>query len=252
MKEDLYLGKKLVIDDVNDCLEEFFCLYNKRPIIINRGGMNSSHMFWVWYLLKKENPQYVIESGVFKGQSTWLIKETCPEAKVFSIDPFLDKREYINDSVTYFDDDFSLINWKDYLDEKECICFFDDHQSAYDRLQQMKFMGFKKAIFEDNYPVGQGDCYSIKKALEGKGFSINGREIVKPNKAHEEYIKKNVATYFTCPPLYKPEVTRWGDKWEMDNYFTDASVASSNNLKRFPTIIDDSKSYTWICYVELN
>ena len=49
-------------------------------------------------------------------------------------------------------------------------CFFDDHQNAYKRLQQCKWFGFRHVVFEDNYPSGQGDSYSLKQAFANAGF----------------------------------------------------------------------------------
>lgn len=59
--------------DVRSLLDEFLELYDNRPIIDNRGGMLSTHLFWTWYILKKLSPENIIESGVFKGQSTWMM-----------------------------------------------------------------------------------------------------------------------------------------------------------------------------------
>ena len=57
---------------------KIFCsLYDKRPIKNNIGGMMFNHAFALYFILKKTKPDLVIESGVFKGQSTWLIEKSC-------------------------------------------------------------------------------------------------------------------------------------------------------------------------------
>lgn len=66
--------------------------------------------------------------------------------------------------MKYFSVDFSCIDWSFIKDKQNTVIFFDDHQNAYNRLMQMKFMGFKQALFEDNYPETKGDCYSLKKS----------------------------------------------------------------------------------------
>lgn len=93
------------------------------------------------------------------------MRKAYPDANIFSIDPDMSNRIYIDERVLYFKDDFSCISWNRYLEPKETVCFFDDHQDAYMRLMQMKWMGFSEAIFEDNYPIGKGDCYSLKKSI---------------------------------------------------------------------------------------
>ena len=55
-----------------------------------------SHMFATYFILRKINPPFVMESGVFKSQSTWLIEKTLPNTKILSIDIDLNQREYIS------------------------------------------------------------------------------------------------------------------------------------------------------------
>ena len=61
-------------------------------------------------MLKKKNPKNVIESGIWKGQGTWLIENTLPNATIFSIDIDLSIREYISEKVRYFEKDFNEID----------------------------------------------------------------------------------------------------------------------------------------------
>lgn len=235
--------------DVKILMDEFLRLYDERPIVDNKGGMSSTHLFWTWYVLKKVNPKFIIESGVYKGQGTWLMVHACPNAKIFSIDPNLARRVYVDDRVTYYTKDFSLIDWE--VEPEDTFCFFDDHQDAYVRLQQMNWMGFKKAMFEDNYPVSQGDCYSCQKILSESGLNVNGKEIVSANTAHAKYFKKNIKTYITCPPLFKNEKTRWEDEWNEINYPTAAPIYSEEDIERYKILKKEANGYTWICYVEL-
>ncbi len=248
----LNLGEQLWdFQDVRALLDEFLELYNERPILDNFGGMSSTHLFWTWYILRKLSPKNIIESGVFKGQGTWLMAKVCPEANIFSIDPNLAQRVYINNNVKYFSEDFSFINWNDILEPEDTICFFDDHQDAYLRLQQMKWMGFKKAIFEDNYPESQGDCYSCKKILTGCGLKINGQEKIVANMTHAQYFVENVKRYTTLPPLFKNEFTRWGDEWNDENYPTPPAILSDKDVEQYKIVKDEGGGYTWICYLEL-
>ena len=90
-------------------LKEFDKLYKKRPIKNNVGGMQYPHMFAVYCILKKIKPSFVIESGIFKGQSTWLIERTLPNVNVLSLDPHLNQRKYISksDKIKYSNLDFT-------------------------------------------------------------------------------------------------------------------------------------------------
>ena len=93
-------------DNILKHLDEFIQLYKERPIKNNGGGMKFPHMLGFYFLLKTLKPEFVVESGIFKGQSTWLIEKTLPNAQILSIDIDLDQREYISDKVKYSNLDF--------------------------------------------------------------------------------------------------------------------------------------------------
>ena len=48
--------------------------------------------FYFYLILKNLKPELIIESGVYKGQSTWLIENTLPNSKIISIDIDLNKK----------------------------------------------------------------------------------------------------------------------------------------------------------------
>lgn len=87
-------------------LDEFESIYADRPIKDNQGGMKAPHMFAVWFIAKQLSPDLIVESGILKGQSTWLLEKACPKAKLVSIDLNLGYRQYISDRAFYSDKDF--------------------------------------------------------------------------------------------------------------------------------------------------
>ena len=93
-------------DEILNELEVFKSLYKDRPVKENIHGMRFQHMLATYFILKKLNPSYVIESGVFKGQSTWLIENPLPNSEILSIDINLNQREYISKKVKYSNIDF--------------------------------------------------------------------------------------------------------------------------------------------------
>lgn len=272
--------------DLESLLEEFKNIYNKRPIKNNAGGMLSPHMFYVWITAKTLKPELIVESGTYKGQSAWLLKEACPKAKIVSFDPLPKLREISCEGVEYLSIDFSEYDWSWIPDES--LVLFDDHQNAYTRLQQCKWFGFTNIIFEDNYPISQGDCYSLKKIIGCAGFrtellkkdlKINNKLqkffktyyekifrpqsyisqfqsfAVRPNKHHKYFLEKNLDIYFEFPPIYQSPLTRWGDTWSAEIYPTpkpikgpisEEEVIYSNNF-----YINECKSYNWICFARI-
>jgi len=80
-------------DELVGSLPAFWELYETRPILHNDGGMRTPQLFAVWSILRALEPELVVESGVWKGLSTWLIEKACPSARVISIDIDLFRRE---------------------------------------------------------------------------------------------------------------------------------------------------------------
>jgi hypothetical protein len=80
LKKPIWFNKNIKKELVN-----FLKLYQKRPIKNNIHGMRINHMFSLYFILKKIRPNFVIESGVYRGQSTWLIEKTLPKTKIIFI-----------------------------------------------------------------------------------------------------------------------------------------------------------------------
>ena len=157
------------ISEILKELRYFEIIYKKKPIKKNIHGMNFPHMFAFFFILKKIKPKVVIESGVFRGQSSWLIQQACPNAKIISIDIDLSQRDYISKKINYSNIDFKYQNFYDL--PKETLVFFDDHQNHFERLKQSKWFGIKHVIFEDNYPPLRGDFYTLRHAMHGTGYN---------------------------------------------------------------------------------
>jgi hypothetical protein len=238
-------------DDMKSHLNEFWELYKERPIKDNDGGMKSPHMFPSWYIIKKMKPKYIIESGVWKGLGTWFFEKASPESKIICLDPNPFYRIYNSTTAQYSTQDFSKVEWSKVLDVNETLVFIDDHQNSLDRVKQCEFFGFKKVIFEDNYPYDQGDCYSIKKILSGKDYCIDNagsRTYHEANLNDKSFLESVIESYQEMPPIFKEEYTRWKNKWE---YETPDSILLKEELDLFPEFIKETLDYTWICYLEL-
>lgn len=245
--------KKWDREDLLNHLDEFYKIYNERPIKDNNGGMKSPHMFSAWYIVKKLKPKYIIESGVWKGLGTWFFENASPESKIISIDPSPNFRVYTSPNVEYRTTDFLLTDW-DFLPKDETLIFFDDHQNFFERLKHCKMLGFKKVMTEDNYPYQQGDCYTPKKILSSKDYVIdlNGVKTWHEKKDEDlKYFEDNVLIYQEMPPIFKDDLTRWGDKWD-ENYPTPNPLMDKNNKETYPIFFEEKKDYTWICYIEMN
>tara|TARA_Y100000389_G_scaffold23422_1_gene20028 strand:+ start:233 stop:1114 length:882 start_codon:yes stop_codon:yes gene_type:complete len=270
-------------------LEEFSKLYKNRPIKSNEGGMMFPHMFGLFYVLKTLKPKFVVESGIWKGQSTWLIEKVLPHAKVISIDVKLDKREYISKSkkVTYTNKDFRFLNLKN-ISKKNSLVFFDDHQNFFDRIIQCHFFGFKDILFDDNYPPNQGDCYSFKKIFSNtdmrrdlnfkwkliilkniliyflKKFFFNKKTLdinlydygfsdIKANSNMEFTLKKMMYEYFEFPPIFKKDNIGLVNSKFKKFYDQKKPLLKDNinNIKKYKLAYLERNKYKWLAYVKL-
>ncbi|KAL7572288.1 hypothetical protein ACA910_017887 [Epithemia clementina (nom. ined.)] len=205
-------------------LPTFWKLYQQRPIPNNQGGMMFDHSFALYYTLKQVRPEIVIESGAFKGHSTWLIRQALPHARIISLDPVepakrLDGVEYMIGKQWI---DIAKVDWKHDkgVDPTKALLFIDDHQSGYRRaLLEMMPQGFSRFILEDNYPFLAGDNMSFKWVCELERKS-EWPGAVRDNFAkskipltwehhllHAHYLPKILQTYYEFPPVASSELS---------------------------------------------
>ena len=223
-------------EDIQESLDEFLRIYSHRPIRSNAGGMGAPHCFATYFMMKYLDKPYIVESGVWRGQSTWLIETTCPNSELLCIDPNLSMLAYKSAKATYTTQDWSRLTMSQ---PEDTLCFFDDHQDAISRIKVASKKGFKHLIFEDNYPTGQGDCASLKQTLEEDG------EIAK-------ILKEHIEIYYEFPPVFKQKKTRWGDDWDDTNYPTAKPIFDEiKGNEKYKLFYDDALGYTWIAYVKL-
>lgn len=235
--------------------------------------MKSPHLFPLWFLIRRLQPKYIIENGVWKGQGTWFIEKAAPNAQLYCLDPNLTRLVYKSQQAYYSTTDFSQHDWS-HIPKDQTLVFFDDHQNALQRIKAAQKMGFHYLMFEDNYPPGRGDTYSLKKALTMTGYrpqiyypkikflnllvalkvyitQVLNKSFVAPNKEDAVYLRNVLQTYYEFPPVIRPETTRWNDPWTNQLYPTQKTLFSSHRGKGLETYINEGKSYNWICYVEL-
>ncbi|MFC1548832.1 hypothetical protein ACFL5E_02615 [Candidatus Omnitrophota bacterium] len=229
-------------EEMEQDLKEFAGIYRNRPIKNNIGGMNSSHMFYCWFVARRLDPEYIIESGVWKGQSTWLFEISAPKAKIISIDPCLDKREYISQKADYRTEDFSRTDWSN-LPRDRTLCFFDDHYGV-DRIKQCHDFGFKHILYDDNYPTPGGNkSHPSGDAMSPKATFYAGGE-------EANLLRSVLKVYYEFPPVY-PNITGPRFVWNEYQRLTPTPLLSEikdNKLKFFK---DEAWGYTWLCYSEL-
>ncbi|KAG6727842.1 hypothetical protein I3842_02G144900 [Carya illinoinensis] len=174
--------------DLLNGLEEFVPIYEARPIKNNMYGMGFDHSFGLWFTARWLKPDLMIESGAFKGHSTWVLRQAMPDIPIVSLSPrhpekYLKKGPaYVDGNCTYFAGkdfvDFGNVDWGSVMkkhgitDLSRVLIFFDDHQNELKRIKQALKVGFQHLVFEDNYDTGTGDHYSLRQICDQ--FYIRG------------------------------------------------------------------------------
>jgi hypothetical protein len=240
-------------DELRPYIHDFLELYARRPIRDNTGGMKSPHCFWTYYWLRKLQPEVVIESGVWKGQSTWLIEQTLPTARIISIDMTWKYLQYKSPRAEYTNVDFNTINWTKVLGNSvsKTLAFIDDHQNNYERLKTAYTHKIRWMIFEDNYPTSHGDVLSLKKILMGDRYILDTPQSKTWHVIPPEYRTNvlNVCTYTECPPVYlDTPTTRWGDSFAMHGCQPPLFSVCEPGMEPFK---EEQLDYTFLAIVEL-
>ncbi|XP_028757294.1 uncharacterized protein LOC114716472 [Neltuma alba] len=185
-------GKKVewTSKDLLKGLEEFVPIYETRPIKNNMYGMGFDHSFGLWFIAQWLKPDLMIESGAFKGHSTWVLRQAMPDTPIISITPrhpekYLKKGPaYVDGNCTYYAGkdfvDFGNVDWSKVMkkhgisDLSQVLIFFDDHQNELKRIKQALKAGFRHLVFEDNYDTGTGDHYSLRQICDQSYISGGG------------------------------------------------------------------------------
>lgn len=260
-------------EELQESLLEFIPLYENRPIRNNAGGMGFNHSWATWFLVKRIQPRILIESGVWKGHSTWLLQLAAPDSKIYSFDPDLSNREYVCQSVEYFEYDFFDHDWR-HTDLSSALGFFDDHQNHLDRLLKARWLGIRNVIFEDVYPEGQGDFYTLKHMQNGSGaprlqmsssfrgnlfsrvrnrllerillnYASASSRLVRANDTHWHTLCLNIEEYFEFPPAFLDSLNLWGLPYN-DRYKTKTPLLRNSPNEDF------DYAYSWITFLRLS
>jgi hypothetical protein len=134
-------------------VDEFLALYPDRPVTDNKGGSGFNDSLWIFVVARCLQPRLIVESGVFKGHTTWLLRQARPEAEIHCFDIDLTGR------LVYRDRDAVLheCDWIEApfpkVDGQSSLAFFDDHINQAKRIREAHERGFRHLLFDDNFPV---------------------------------------------------------------------------------------------------
>lgn len=223
----------LATDELQVMIADFLDVFAKRPVVDNQGGVSSVGAFSLWYFLKRHQPQLVVESGVWKGQTTWLIEQALPDVTILCFDPYRKIREYESPNAAYPKGDFAKYDFPTFDPEKTLV-FFDDHQDAVKRVVHARRKGFRHVVFDDNYAVGSGAHRSVAHALADNDKTTN-------------YLNTVIEAYQIFPPMFPYDEPITGEKVPIG--IPPLDLPDDEGYQLFK---DDMASYRWMTYVKLN
>ena len=118
------------------------------------GGMGYNNGLIFYILISHFQPKKVLESGVWRGFSTFLLDDaTLSDSKLFCFDINLGNRKVFSKKASYFESDLMLVDEVDFSSID--FAFFDDHVSIYDRLQFSLENKIEVVIVDDDVSVTQ-------------------------------------------------------------------------------------------------
>ena len=117
-----------------DNIKRYDQIFRNETISDLNGGMGFNNGLFLFILFSHFQPKVVIESGVWRGFTTYLIDEAISkDSKIYCFDINLTRTEFKSEKATYYERDLSLVDDVDFGSVN--FAFFDDHVSIYDRLQ---------------------------------------------------------------------------------------------------------------------
>tara|TARA_B100000035_G_C20974122_1_gene542379 strand:- start:160 stop:1092 length:933 start_codon:yes stop_codon:yes gene_type:complete len=148
---------KKSIDERIKNIHQYFELIKSSPVKIDGGGLGILNGLKLFIATKEINPDYIIESGVWRGFSSFIFNAASHDnTKIFSFDINLNKLVYKeSEKITFYEEDWFRKISRMNISKDRTLLFFDDHFPHSKRLIEAKKLGFKNIIFDDNYPIDQ-------------------------------------------------------------------------------------------------
>ncbi len=215
----------------------------------NNGGMGAPDLFTLWFILNKYKPKVVVESGVWNGLSTKLIRRTLPDCKLICLDPrdipvsgYKDESASTEYYMGHEFKDFSDLDLSKY-NKNDILCFFDCHQNAYLRLQQCIDKQVNKIFFNDNYPVNCGSHYTIEhlKKYDYRLFFVNEDD--------KEKMLNKIDIYHVFPNIFPGKIKTGEGYFDCNSFLTSDNNNKNNEIFKIFDI--ERNKYRWNTFITL-
>lgn len=211
-----------------------------RPFI-NNNGMAPDTAFYLYHWVRELAPKLIVESGTWRGFSTWVLRQAAPQARIVSLDPIfslgycLDPQKigqtYWPADLERMGSDFSCAGFEFVAKPDPSLVLFDDHQNKIHRLQQAIQKGFQHVIFDDNLP--------------GTATHLTFFHYLK-DPAIKAWMEQVIERFEIFPPL-------WDTQAGMRNetFVPGLNIPRTHDLDCLDTTALPRSGYTWLTYVKV-
>jgi len=132
-------------------VDDFFAAYPERPVQDNEGGTKFADSLWLYLLSRLIAPTFIVESGVHRGHSTWLLGLGSPRADIHCFDVSFRSLVW-RDDATYHEHDW-MTGDLSAPPGANALAYFDDHISHAQRIVEAHGRGFRTLLFDDDFPA---------------------------------------------------------------------------------------------------
>jgi hypothetical protein len=136
-------------ESVEEIVHDFWQLIRACPVSQRRGGNGFNGALQLYTFVRTLGPPVIIESGVFRGLTTWVMRQAHPDARIFCFDPVLRELQYRDPEAFYAEGDWSTHDFSA-IDLSRALAFFDDHISQARRIIEAHAKGVRHLVFDDN------------------------------------------------------------------------------------------------------
>ena len=144
-------SSNLVYDKLKlkEYIYEFDKVFHQSPVKEHESGFGYNESIFFFTILKIINPEIVLESGVMKGFTTYLIDAaTNSNCKIFSYDINFENKIFNSNKAQYIKTD--ILNEVPLIKDKKTVALWDDHTSQLDRLKFAQEHKIKYNFFDDD------------------------------------------------------------------------------------------------------
>jgi hypothetical protein len=135
--------------DPEGLVRDFLGRIRSSPVRQRHGGNGFNGALQIYAIARALDPPVIVESGVFRGFTTWVLREACPHAQIFSFDPVLDHLSYRDGTAAYSTGDWSAFDFAG-VELSAGLALFDDHISQEKRVLEAAARGLTRLMFDDD------------------------------------------------------------------------------------------------------